>query len=90
MTGFAICKFLEEFGWKRVGIMVETQTDIIWLLTRNGLHYALDRCNVNVAHSVLFTRPHVQQTLEETAKHSRSKLPYTNMLITFEHNLIFH
>ena len=46
MTGFAVCQMLKTFNWHRVGIMVETDADIIWLLTKKGLHYSFERWDI--------------------------------------------
>ena len=73
MSGFAVCVFLKRFGWSRVGIIAQGQTDIIWLLTRKGLHYAMDARDVTSAMSTLWTPDmDIEDVLVETAAVSRS------------------
>ena len=75
MTGFAVARILQEFAWNQVGIIMERKLDIIWLLTKNGLEYALTEKNITVGKSVLITdESNLKDILVETTMASRSKM----------------
>ena len=80
MTGLAVSRLVLSFQWRRVGIVAERGADIIWLLTVNGLHYAMERLNITVASSSTVRRGgDLEETLLSTARVSRSKL----VLVTY-------
>lgn len=55
MTGMAVARLMEKFGWSRAGLLAEKRTDAIWLLARQGIHYALDSRNISLSRSTLLT-----------------------------------
>ena len=89
MTGFAVASFLQTFSWKRVGIIMERQLDIIWKLTKDGLEHALQEEDVLIAKSTLITSETIlRDVIIETAKESRGKTYTTENQVQISWTLI--